>query len=200
MINPTIVTLRGATLRKLVVDQLGYPLEKHTYRTQDGYINTLYRIPGPRGTAPGEGDRPGAGDGAPKPVVLYQHGLCDSCVGCLCDEEDSLGLRLVNEGYDLWMNNSRGNRYSRDHSYLDPDERGADVPAEFWKFSFHELAIYDQPAAWEYIQNYTKAKKITYIGHSQGTTQMFAALSENPEFFKERMHCFIAIAPAARCG
>jgi len=154
VINPTIVTLRGATLRKLVVDQLGYPLEKHIYRTKDGYINTLYRIPGPRGTAPGEGDQPGTCNGAPKPVAMYQHGLCDSCVGCLCDEEDSLGLRLVNEGYDLWMNNSRGNRYSRDHSYLDPDERGADVPAEFWKFSFHELAIYDQPAAWEYIQNY----------------------------------------------
>lgn len=142
VINPTIVSLRGATLRKLVVDKLGYPLEKHVYRTKDGYINTLYRIPGPRGTHPGE-DKIKTSGGDPKPVALYQHGLCDSCVGCLCDEENSLGIRLVNEGYDLWMNNSRGNRYSRDHSYLDPDERGPETSGEFWKFSFHELAIYD---------------------------------------------------------
>ena len=27
------------------------------------------------------------------------------------------------------------------------------------------------------------AEKITYIGHSQGTTQMFAAIIENPDFF-----------------
>ncbi len=29
---------------------------------------------------------------------------------------------------------------------------------------------------------------------------MFAALSDIPDFFKDRMQCFIAIAPAARCG
>jgi len=50
-----------------------------------------------------------------KPVVLYQHGLTDCCVGAICDEEESLGLKLVNQGYDLWLNNSRGSRYSRDH-------------------------------------------------------------------------------------
>jgi hypothetical protein len=36
---------------------------------------------------------------------------------------------------------------------------------------------------------------ISYIGHSQGTTQMFVALSAYPEFFKKHMQLFIAIAP-----
>ena len=39
----------------------------------------------------------------------------DCCAAIVADEEESLGLRLVNHGFDLWMNNSRGNRYSRDH-------------------------------------------------------------------------------------
>ena len=31
-----------------------------------------------------------------------------------------------------------------------------------------------------------------------GTTQMFAALSENPDFFRERMKIYIAIAPVLK--
>ena len=40
------------TLRKFVEKKLGYPLEKHVYYTKDGYINTVFRIPGPKGTKP----------------------------------------------------------------------------------------------------------------------------------------------------
>ena len=52
-------------------------------------------------------------------MIIYQHGLLDSCAGILCDGEDSLGLKLVNLGYDLWMNNSRGNWYSKMHTNCD---------------------------------------------------------------------------------
>lgn len=38
------------------------------------------------------------------------------------------------------------------------------------------MAKYDLPAAFEYINNITH-KKIHYIGHSQGTMIMFAALA-----------------------
>jgi len=41
----------------------------------------------------------------------------------------------------------------------------------------------------------TGAKKITYIGHSQGTSQMFSALCEQPEFFKDKMKMYVALAP-----
>ena len=32
--------------------------------------------------------------------------------------EKSLGLRLVKEGFDLWLPNSRGNWYSRGHEEI----------------------------------------------------------------------------------
>jgi len=37
------------TLMQLVKDH-DYPIEKHFYTTEDGYINTVFRISGPRGT------------------------------------------------------------------------------------------------------------------------------------------------------
>ena len=91
---------------------MGYPLEKHYYTTRDGYINTVYRIPGTKGMKSGKIDN--AYD-PNRPVVIYQHGLLDSCMSLVANEEHSLGLMLVNEGFDLWLNNSRGNRYSREH-------------------------------------------------------------------------------------
>jgi pimeloyl-ACP methyl ester carboxylesterase len=41
----------------------------------------------------------------------------------------------------------------------------------------------------------TGVEKVTYVGHSQGTLQMFAALSDNIEYYRKRMKLFVAIAP-----
>ena len=41
-------------------------------------------------------------------------------------------------------------------------------------------------------------EKITYVGHSQGTTQILSALSENAEWFKQRVNLFCLLAPVAR--
>ena len=60
------------------------------------------------------------------------------------------------------------------------------------------MAEYDQPALWSYVLQKTGQEKLIYVAHSQGTTQMFAALSENPDFFKPKMKGFIALAPVMR--
>ena len=81
-----------------------------------------------------------------KPVVIYQHGFVDSCAGIICAGEDSLGLRLVNAGFDLWLANSRGNRYSKNHMNSDDElfARGfPDEHAAYWAFSFDQMAEYD---------------------------------------------------------
>lgn len=57
------------------------------------------------------------------------------------------------------------------------------------------MGEYDIPAALNYIEMITKQQKIAYIGHSQGTTQMFYALATNQDYFAERVSVFIALAP-----
>ena len=96
---------------------------------------------------------------------MYQHGLLDSAAGICCDGLDSMAFFFADQGFDVWMNNSRGNRHSRFHRYHDPDH-----DAEFWDFSFQELGKYDQPAVIDYILKTTGVPNLTYIGHSQGTT------------------------------
>lgn len=68
---------------------------------------------------------------------------------------------LADLGYDVWMGNVRGNRYSKQHRWLVTDSK------KFWKFSFHEMGKYDLPVLIDFILNKTGFKKIQYIGHSQ---------------------------------
>ena len=75
--------------------------------------------------------------------MIYQHGLLDCCVSIICDEEDSIGLRLVNKGVDLWLNNSRGNRYSRDHQFIDLDTASPEEIEEYFTFSVDQMAEFD---------------------------------------------------------
>ncbi|CDW79126.1 ab-hydrolase associated lipase region family protein [Stylonychia lemnae] len=175
------------TLYQLVIDNK-YPYEQHNYETEDGYINKCVRI---SGTVAKKNVENG---GPRKPVVVLQHGLNCSCTDWILNGDKSLGFILADNGFDVWMNNTRGNRYSRHHVYLDPDiDR-----KEFWDYSFEEMGKYDQPALINYVIQKTGVKSVTYIGHSQGTTQMFCALSENFDFFKEKINLFIALAPVVK--
>ena len=66
---------------------------------------------------------------------------------------------------------------------------------EFWNYSFHEMGLYDLPAVIKHIKADTGVDKITYIGHSQGTSQMFAGITLLPDFYKENINGFIALGP-----
>ena len=121
----------------------------------------------------------------------------DTSAAWVLNGEASLAFMLADRGYDVWMNNTRGNRYSRHHVYHDPEEDKLGKE-KFWDYSFEDMAKYDQPALFNYVLNKTGTKTITYIGHSQGTSQMFCAIAENYQFFKERINLFIALAPVVR--
>jgi pimeloyl-ACP methyl ester carboxylesterase len=62
------------------------------------------------------------------------------------------------------MGNNRGTYYSNKHATLDPKSK------EYWDFDFEEMGLYDQPAMIDFIIKTTGQEKITYMGHSEGTT------------------------------
>ena len=70
------------------------------------------------------------------------------------------------------------------------------TPINFWNFTFHEMGIYDLPAAFKYINRVTN-RKIHYIGHSQGTLSMFIALSLEVKAVSDNMMSFHAFGPVA---
>jgi pimeloyl-ACP methyl ester carboxylesterase len=56
------------------------------------------------------------------------------------------------------------------------------------------MAAKDLPAAFEYISKET-GRKINYVGHSQGTLIMFAALAEQKREVLNNIRSFVALAP-----
>lgn len=102
-------------------------------------------------------------------------------------------FQLAREGYDIWLGNQRGTKYSTEHTTLNPKRDKA-----YWEYSFTEMGQFDAPAQIDYVRKATGVDKVTYIGHSQGTSQMFSAISMNQDFWLERLNLWVALAPVTK--
>ena len=58
------------------------------------------------------------------------------------------------------------------------------------------MGTIDVPTFIDFITEKTGQKQVSYVGHSEGTMQMFMGLSLMPEYFKEKVNVFAAMAPA----
>lgn len=83
------------------------------------------------------------------------------------------------------MGNARGNKNSRHHVSLNPDDNKE--KQEFFNFSWEEIALYDLSAMIDYTLASTNKEKLHYIGHSQGGTAFLVLISMKPEYNK-RIH------------
>ena len=123
---------------------------------------------------------------------MLQHGLLSQADTWTMNEKHMApAYQLADAGYDVWLGNNRGNKYSETHRSMQFNKNAT----AFFDYSFQELGEYDLPAQIDKVRLVTGQDKITYIGHSQGTSQMFYALTTNNKEIAAKVNLFIALAP-----
>lgn len=127
------------------------------------------------------------------PPVLMLHGAMLSSETWVCQRvsRKNLALQLVDQGYDVWLGNRRGNKYSQKHVTLKPYEE------RFWDFSMDETILHDVPAQVEHVLGLSAHKTVSIVGFSQGTAEAFAALSISRKFAK-RVNSVVALSATAK--
>ncbi|KAI4367594.1 hypothetical protein MLD38_023315 [Melastoma candidum] len=139
----------------------GYDCAEHTIQTEDGYILALQRVASRYNHIRDASSHP----------ILLQHGLfMGGDAWFLNVASQSLGFILADHGFDVWVGNVRGTRWSKGHISLSVRDK------EFWDWSWEELALYDLAEMLRYI-NLVAGTKVFLVGHSQGTIMSLAALS-----------------------
>ncbi|KAK3943131.1 Alpha/Beta hydrolase protein [Diplogelasinospora grovesii] len=167
----------------------GYTAEEHVVQTKDGYLLGLHRLAWRKGEEETMVNR--GPNSIKKRVVYLHHGLLmnSEVWVCLTDAQRALPFVLVDRGFDVWLGNNRGNKYSKKSVHCSPTSLG------FWNFSIDEFAFHDIPDSIAYILDTTGQKSLSYIGFSQGTAQAFASLAVHPKL-NDQVNVFIALAPA----
>lgn len=122
----------------------------------------------------------------------------ESSDGYLIGGESSVAIRMFREGYEVWLSNSRGNRYSRLHTTKNPDEQDKSNSDSFWDYSFAEMGKYDLPAVFKFISENSEFEKLTLVAHSQGTSATLYGMVKEPEVYEKYLNLFVMIGPVAR--
>lgn len=185
--NPEEYSLMNGLVKCRNVQEMcllfGYDVESHIIKTRDNYLLTAQRLVKvddvcERRRSNGK-------------VVYFHHGLLqDSEIWVtMIDKDSNLPFILYDLGYDVWLGNNRGNKYSQKHLFFRIDSD------DFWDFSIDEFALFDIPSTIDYILEVSGKPSLVYIGFSQGSAQAFASISINPRL-NEKIEKLIAISPA----
>lgn len=165
----------GEALPGQVIQRLGLNYEKIVLQTEDNYFIEIER--------------------AYKTItktnpVIIGHGLSINSLAFLVRGAKSYTKILVDEGYDVYVINWRGSRFSRGHTKFSTNNDN------YWLFSFHQMGIYDLKAVTSHVYQKTKQKAF-YIGFSMGTTAAFIYSMKEPEHSASHLLHIIAMAPIA---
>lgn len=125
------------------------------------------------------------------------HGILDSSDAWILNgKEKSLAFMAADAGFDVWLPNTRGNKYSSEHVFMD-----SRFDKAYWDHSFVDIARYDMPAFYKYVRKYTqlpKGEKLSLVTHSQSTTVTYYGMSKLQSYYRDNVDIHIAIAPVAR--
>ncbi|KAL1502479.1 hypothetical protein ABEB36_007614 [Hypothenemus hampei] len=163
----------------------GYPFEKHHFTTEDGYILEMHRIPNTKANV---------AKNQTIPRILFVPPLMCSSIDWVSNGPNgSLALLSFDLGYDVWLLNHRGTRYSMSHIIYNNTEEA------FWNFSFHEKGYYDLAASVDYVLNYTESKKLTMVSYSEGTAAAMALATTRLEY-NEKIELMVLLSPIGYMG
>lgn len=208
-----IPMIRSRNAKEIVENTPGcegkYKLEEYAVFTPEGYILILHRLRyNSRIVLDKESEIEfGSGyqcrSGGLRPPVLLNHGAMMTSEAWLTaptrmipDEMDgsipsTLPHVLLHAGYDVFITNRRGNKYSCKHTHLSTHD-----PA-FWSFSLDEPACRDLPAVIDFIRELTDFKRISLIGFSQGAAETLASLSM-VKGLEKKVNLAILLAPTTK--
>ncbi|GLV35301.1 uncharacterized protein CBL_01549 [Carabus blaptoides fortunei] len=164
-----------------VITRHKYPLEVYNVTTQDGYILQVFRIP--RGKY-----NVNTTIKSRQPIFL-QHGIFVSCSVYVINGNESIAFMLADNGYDVWLGNSRGSAYGKGHIKFSLNDD------KYWNFSYHEMGIYDLPNTLDLVNNITGRNDVIYVGQSMGTNLPYVYAADFPEHAKQRMKLIVNLAP-----
>lgn len=179
----------------------GFSIEEHKVITHDQYVLTIHNLINPM-----------LKRSQLKGVIILQHGILSSSSfylmnsspqldipayrplrkGRNCSTTNNLAFTLANAGYDVWLTNFRGSQYCRQHVVFKSSD------PEYWDFNVDHLIYFDLKAFVDYVLEYTKTDKYTYIGHSLGSTVGLGALTVHKDSpITKKLSCSIYMAPVA---
>ncbi|CAK9436871.1 uncharacterized protein LODBEIA_P13930 [Lodderomyces beijingensis] len=157
-----------------LVSPQGYVAREHVVTTKDGYLLVVHKLEKANNEVGGSGvgsvhsGAPGSGG----QIVYFHHGLLTNSELWVLgtSKEKTLPFLLVDMGYEVWLGNNRGNKYSKKHLKL------SSLSAEFWDFSLDEFAYFDIPDTLQYIQDYS-----SYKSSCKSQLQLFDYMRQNFE-------------------
>ena len=175
----------------IIKDRKKYQVQHFEVETSDGYILTMHRV-----RLTDEYKSKLMAENAKnidKPVLLvHGFGSC-SITYFIGGSERSPGHYFVNRGFDVWVANQRGTKFSLKH-------KNPDIPlSDYFSFSADEGGCLDIPAYYTHILSQVKLAnpKIILVGLSMGGLQSIMALSDekSSEFVNKHTERAVLLVP-----
>ena len=134
-------------------------------------------------------------DSSPRKPVILGHGkFMDSTSwfksGGGVENVVPLPLQLYDAGFDVWLSNARGTKYSLGHDIL----RTIENNENFWYWTYAEFAKFDATAQMKTIKKVTGAEQVSYVGYHWTSTAMFMQLAMWEDKMTD-LERFVAIDP-----
>jgi hypothetical protein len=105
-------------------------------------------------------------------------------------------FQAIDDGFDVWMGNFRGTKYSKGHVNTTP---GYNETFDYWNFTYAQLGLFDVPAFVDKVYQENGNEKLYMVNTSLATAVSTYALATSLEedFFEPRVHKIIQLAPCS---